>query len=115
VIRKNLNFKTISKSSSVLCRTDFQSVVKQTPALSVQGGLVKADPERYNPQYGGWCAYAMGDTGEKVSVDPETFKILDGKLYLFYHTFLSNTLNSWNEDEEHLKMEADKNWQKLIH
>jgi len=49
VIRKNLNFKTISKSSSVLCRTDFQSVVKQTPALSVQGGLVNLGASRPNP------------------------------------------------------------------
>ncbi|WP_437373061.1 YHS domain-containing (seleno)protein [Maribacter litoralis] len=76
--------------------------------------LFKENPEKYTPEYGGWCAYAMGDSGEKVSIDPETFIILDGKLYLFYHTFFSNTLNSWNEDERHLKQEADKNWKKLI-
>src|SRR6478609_8428855 len=35
----------------------------------------KASPEKYEPVYGGWCAFAMGDTGEKVKVDPETFKI----------------------------------------
>jgi YHS domain-containing protein len=33
------------------------------------------NPEGYKPQYGGWCAYALGDSGEKVSIDPETFKI----------------------------------------
>jgi YHS domain-containing protein len=37
-----------------------------------------ASPESYEPAYGGWCAYAMGETGEKVKIDPETYKILDG-------------------------------------
>src|SRR4051812_13498681 len=41
-------------------------------------------PEKYEPEYGGWCAYAMGSKGEKVSIDPATFKIVNGKLYLFY-------------------------------
>lgn len=54
---------------------------------------------KYEPQYGGWCAYAMGANGEKVEIDPETFKIVDGKLYLFYHSFTNNTLNTWNKDE----------------
>src|SRR6202008_3796854 len=45
----------------------------------------KASPDKYEPAYGGWCAYAMGESGEKVKIDPETFKILDGKLYLFYN------------------------------
>ena len=31
----------------------------------------------YEPQYGGWCAYAMGTKGEKVPIDPETFKIVN--------------------------------------
>ena len=42
----------------------------------------KKDPSRYEPQYGGWCAYAMGKDGSKVEVDPGTFKVIDGKLYL---------------------------------
>ena len=37
----------------------------------------KASPEKYEPAFGGWCAYAMGETGEKVKIDPETFKILN--------------------------------------
>ncbi|MCP9753528.1 YHS domain protein [Ferruginibacter sp. HRS2-29] len=65
---------------------------------------------KYEPQYGGWCAYAMGANGEKVSVDPKTFKILNGKLYLFYHSWLNNTLTKWNKDEAALKTKADKNW-----
>jgi YHS domain-containing protein len=68
------------------------------------------DYKKYEPQYGGWCAYAMGATNEKVEIDPETFKILDGKLYLFYHSFVNNTLPKWNKNEAVLKNNADKNW-----
>ena len=71
-------------------------------------------PSSYKPQYGGWCAYAMGAKGEKVEVDPETFKIVDGKLYLFYNRFFNNTLDTWNKNETELKTNADKNWNKLI-
>jgi YHS domain-containing protein len=73
----------------------------------------KSDPERYKPQYGGWCAYAMGATGEKVDIDPETFKVLNGKLYLFYNRFFNNTKKSWDKDEANLKRKADTNWQKI--
>ncbi|VXC16100.1 YHS domain protein [Flavobacterium sp. 9AF] len=68
----------------------------------------------YKPQYGGWCAYAIGKTGEKVEIDPKTFKIVDNKLYLFYNKFLTNTLQLWNKEEAHLKMEADMHWKKII-
>lgn len=71
------------------------------------------NPSGYEPQYGGWCAFAMGDYGKKVEVDPETFKILDGKLYLFYNAYFNNTLKSWNKDEVNLKKKADANWKKI--
>jgi len=73
------------------------------------------DSKKYEPQYGGWCAYAMGANGEKVEVDPETFKVVNGKLYLFYHTWANNTLNKWNKDEANLKTKADKNWTAIYH
>ncbi len=72
-----------------------------------------AAPSMYQPQYGGWCAYAMGATGEKVEVDPETFKIIDGKLYLFYNKLFNNTLDTWNKNENTLKAKADSNWKSL--
>jgi len=53
--------------------------------------------------------------GHAVPVDPEAWKIVDGKLYLFYNRFFNNTLNSWNKDESHLKENADKSWTKFIH
>ncbi|HMI06625.1 MAG TPA: YHS domain-containing (seleno)protein [Flavobacterium sp.] len=71
-------------------------------------------PAAYEPQYGGWCAYAMGSSGEKVEINPETFKITDGKLYLFYNAYFNNTLKSWNKDEPNLKKKADANWNKTL-
>ncbi|TGD59663.1 YHS domain-containing (seleno)protein [Flavobacterium humi] len=70
-------------------------------------------PATYEPQYGGWCAYAMGDYGKKVEINPETFKITDGKLYLFYNAYFNNTLKSWNKEEKKLKASADINWKKI--
>lgn len=71
------------------------------------------NPSRYMPQYGGWCAYAMGKDGSKVSINPKTFKLIGGKLYLFYNKLGVNTLNSWNKDETNLKAQADKFWEEL--
>lgn len=75
----------------------------------------KSSPDQFEPAYGGWCAFAMGDTGEKVKVDPETFKILDGKLYLFYNFWGNNTLTSWNKNEKALKSQADRHWRMMQH
>jgi YHS domain-containing protein len=75
----------------------------------------RKNPEIYEPQYGGWCAYAMGKDGTKVEVDPETFKIVNGKLFLFYNQFFTNTLKSWNKDEVELHHHADLNWTKIFH
>ncbi|MGF1926199.1 MAG: YHS domain-containing (seleno)protein, partial [Bacteroidia bacterium] len=75
--------------------------------------LFKANPSKYEPQFGGWCAYAMGENGEKVAIDPETFKVLNGKLYLFYNKYFNNTLKDWNKNEAQLKQKADQNWTKF--
>ena len=74
----------------------------------------KKNPAKYEPQYGGWCAYGMGSNGNKIEVNPETFKIVNGKLFLFYRSFFSNTLNDWNKDENALEIKADANWSKFI-
>ncbi len=76
--------------------------------------LFKKDYKKYEPQYGGWCAYALGAKGEKVEIDPETFKIVCGKLYLFFHSWTNNTLTKWNKDEANLKQKADASWTKFL-
>lgn len=74
----------------------------------------KKNPAQYEPQYGGWCAYAMGAKGSKVNINPETFKIVNGKLFLFYNKRGNNTLTSWNKDEERLQAKADVNWKNIF-
>jgi YHS domain-containing protein len=68
------------------------------------------NPKAYLPQYGGWCAYAIGKTSQNVDINPKTFKIIDQKLYLFYNKLGTNTLKLWNEDEKELLTKANKNW-----
>jgi YHS domain-containing protein len=75
----------------------------------------KKNPAKYEPAYGGWCAYAMGAKGEKVEIDPKTFKIVNGKLNLFYNKLFNNTLTDWNKDEASLQKKADANWMKIYH
>lgn len=72
------------------------------------------NPSKYEPQYGGWCAFAMGDCGKKVEINPETFKIVEGKLYLFYDAYFNSTLKSWNKNEKNLKTKADINWLTIL-
>jgi YHS domain-containing protein len=74
----------------------------------------RKDPLNYEPQFGGWCAYAMGSSGEKVEVDPETFKIVNSKLYLFYNQYFNNTLKDWNKNEATLKIKAEQHWLQLF-
>ena len=76
--------------------------------------MFKKEPAKYEPAYGGWCAFAMGNTAEKVEIDPQTFKIIDGKTYLFYNFYFNNTLKSWNKEEPKLHTKADTNWSKII-
>ncbi|HAA15904.1 MAG TPA: YHS domain protein [Cytophagales bacterium] len=77
----------------------------------------QADPEAYLPQYGGFCAYAIAAMGAKVPVDPETFKVADGKLYLFFNDLYNgepmNTLVPWEADEASLMKTANDNWKKM--
>lgn len=82
---------------------------------SVQNkNLFEQNPQQYEPKYGGWCAYAMGSDGSKVRVDPKTFKIKDGELYLFYNFYFNNTLKDWNKDENNLKRSAEENWSRVV-
>ena len=75
----------------------------------------KKTPDKYEPAYGGWCAYTVASTGERVKVNPVTFKIVDGKLYLFYNFDSDNRLLKWNRAEKKLIAAADKNWVARMH
>lgn len=78
--------------------------------------LFKKQPAKYEPQQGGWCAYALVFGEDKVKINPKRFKVIDGKLYLFYDTFYGpNTLKLWNNGEDSKQIKAaDKNWKAII-
>ena len=54
----------------------------------------------------------MDASGQKVEVKPKTFKIFNGKLFVFCSAWRNNTQNIWNKDEHNFKTKADKNWLK---
>ena len=66
----------------------------------------EADPARYAPQYGGYCAYAAAQ-GAKASVEPEQFTIVDDKLYL---NFNADVRQRWNQDRAGYIEKADAYW-----
>jgi hypothetical protein len=68
-----------------------------------------ADPARFAPQYGGYCAWAVSNN-YTADVDPEAWKIVEGRLYLNY----SKSVQKKWEAEMHRRIEAaDRNWPKL--
>ena len=68
--------------------------------------MFDANPEKYSPQYGGYCAYGMAN-GFVVSSDPAAFSLVDGKLYLNYSLGVRKT---WLQDVPGNIESADKNW-----
>lgn len=75
----------------------------------------KKAPAKYEPAYGGFCAYTVALNGDRVKINPTTYKIVDGKLHLFYNFGGDNRLVKWNQDEKKNKAAADKNWVRKMH
>lgn len=75
--------------------------------------LFESQPAKYLPQYDGYCALAVS-YGKKISIDPETFKVANGKLYLFFHGKSGgrnvNSLDTWNKNEDRLLKKANDLW-----
>ncbi len=72
--------------------------------------LFAADPERYAPAYGGYCAYGMAQ-GAKVDIDPSAWRIVDGTLYLNVNKDVQRT---WAQDIPGYITRADRHWQRLM-
>ena len=66
----------------------------------------KADPEKYLPQYGGYCAYAMS-LDRIADIDPSRWAIVNGKLYL-NNGFVAEKL--WSLNKSGNIVSADRNW-----
>src|SRR5271168_678745 len=71
--------------------------------------LFVKDPNRYTPQYDGYCAMGVsdGEAGHKDTVDPEAWAIVDGKLYL---THMSQAMEWWQQNPAEFIKKADENW-----
>ena len=79
--------------------------------------LFKENPDQYLPVCDGYCAWGVAEKGRKVPVNPQTYKIVDGRLYLFFNGDFNgspfNTLEEWNKNEKQLLTELPVKWAKL--
>lgn len=73
--------------------------------------LFKQSPDKYAPQYGGFCAWAVGAKNARASADPEKWKIVDGKLYLNYD---DGVQKKWLKDIPGFIAKGDTNWPTLL-
>lgn len=69
-----------------------------------------ANPAKYQPQYGGYCAYGVAQ-GYKPDIDPQAFSIVDGKLFL---NFSPKVTKRWEQDIAGHIRSANENWKSLI-
>lgn len=65
-----------------------------------------SNPEKYAPQYGGYCAWAVKE-GATAPIDPQAWKIVDGKLYLNLNPSIQK---QWQQDIPGNIAQADTNW-----
>lgn len=69
-----------------------------------------AEPGKYAPQFGGYCAWAVSQ-GYTADIDPEAWRIVDGKLYLNYSP---NIQKQWEEDVAGNIAKGEKNWPEML-
>jgi YHS domain-containing protein len=69
----------------------------------------EADPEKYVPQYGGYCAFGVSE-GKKFDIDPASWRIMDGKLYVNLNPVV---LEMWSKDTNKYLEKSEKNWPKI--
>lgn len=72
--------------------------------------LFTSNPEKYAPQYGGYCAYGVAQ-GNLVSIEPDQFTVLDGKLYLNYS---ADVQRKWLRDPPGFIKSADARFEALL-
>jgi YHS domain-containing protein len=72
--------------------------------------LFDRDPHKYEPSYGGFCAYGVS-RNKLVEIDPEAFQILNGHLLLQYS---KSVRNDFNKDPQGNLAKANANWPALV-
>jgi YHS domain-containing protein len=79
-------------------------------ASAAHRDLFKMEPEKYAPQFGGYCAWAVS-RGYTAGIDPDAWKIVEGKLYLNYSLKVQA---QWLEDVSGNITKARENWPKVL-
>ena len=64
------------------------------------------NPEKYTPQFGGYCSFAVSK-GFTANTDPNSFEIIDGKLYLFADEEMKS---NWKENQKENLQKCETNW-----
>ena len=78
-------------------------------ATSANRDAFKANPEKYAPRYGGYCAYGVA-VGKKFDIDPASWRIVDGKLYFNLNPVV---LEKWGAEVNEYIGKSEKNWPKI--
>ncbi|OQW33403.1 MAG: tat pathway signal sequence domain protein [Nitrospira sp. SG-bin1] len=86
-------------------RSDYQGATFQFASAAHRDTFV-ANPEKFAPQYGGYCAYGMAK-GYKAKIDPVAFSVVRDKLYLNYNETIRAR---WLSDIPGYIQKADTNW-----
>ena len=72
--------------------------------------LFKSQPVKYAPQFGGYCAGEVAGNGITVNIDPDAWRIIEGKLYLSYN---KPTAAEWKDYRTNYLAKAEAYWPKL--
>jgi YHS domain-containing protein len=78
-------------------------------ATEVNRDMFKVNPEKYVPQYGGYCAYGVA-VGKKFDIDPSSWRIVDGKLYFNLNPVI---LQKWTADVKGYIRKSEENWPQI--
>lgn len=102
-----------TKGQPMVGRAKHSTVYKDATYRFASNGHLdafKSDPEKYLPQYGGYCAYGVA-VGAKFDGDPQLWRIADGKLYLNLNEDIQKT---WQKNIPGYTKKADRNWTKIV-
>lgn len=80
--------------------------------------VFEGDPSSYDVAYGGWCGYSMSQ-GKKVVPDPENYKIVNGKLVVFFDGFFGDGKKAWEKEarksgEDAIVKKSDAHWRDIL-
>ncbi len=97
-------------------RTEYDGVIFHFSSAENQKTFAD-NPEKYLPKYNGYCAFAVAAKNAKVPANPDSFKLYNGELLVFFNDDYEgekfNTKIPWNADEKLMHFNAEKNWATL--